>query len=730
MDRELYVQLAERHPSPVVVCRCEAASVALVWSRGLDARTILSEPGFATRWRIACERALDAQGAVEVELPCSRHFVRRATVIALDALHVAVHVHPPAQPVRENERRFELLFSQNTHAVFFTRLDRPFHWPTAVDAQDVLLARAYDELRVTAANDVMCRQMGFPAEALVGTVPRARWNGEYVAWREHMRRLFDQGHTYHSVRAPRADGTWIDLEGEYVCTYDDDGRISGHYGIQHDITQTREAVATATTTRERLELVVLGADLVVWEIDVPNRRVIYEPSPSWSARLGYEARAFSVAEWTALIHPDDLRETLVAFREHLAGKTPHFRAEYRVRTAKGDSIWILCTGKLASASRVVGIAVDTTERKALRARVVASERLASLGTLAAGVGHEINNPLTYVGLNLELLERKLEDLDLDPETAKILAAHVDGALYGTRRVGAIVKDLQMLARPRDQGTMLVNPATILERCLRITEHQIRHRAQLVLDLGPVPDVRSSEDRLVQVCLNLLVNAIHAIPEGAAEQHWIRVATSHAAEHVIIEVSENGVGIPPAVLDHIFEPFFTTKEVGHGTGLGLSICRSIVTELGGEIDVTSERDRGTAFRVSLPVAAPTAAPELPKRVHVGNVRRILVIDDEPALGHLLESLLGEITVACESTASGALARIQRGESFDRILCDVMMPEVTGVDFYEQLAEHLRPSVVFVTGGSFTERARAFLERVPNRTLLKPFDIADLERVLVG
>jgi CheY-like chemotaxis protein len=116
--------------------------------------------------------------------------------------------------------------------------------------------------------------------------------------------------------------------------------------------------------------------------------------------------------------------------------------------------------------------------------------------------------------------------------------------------------------------------------------------------------------------------------------------------------------------------------------------------------------------------------------MSGVRRILVIDDEPALGHLLENLMSDIVVACESSASGALARIRRGEAFDRILCDVMMPEVSGMEFYEQLDERLRPSIVFVTGGSFTERARRFLERVPNRTIFKPFDMAELERALVG
>jgi PAS domain S-box-containing protein len=511
---------------------------------------------------------------------------------------------------REHEARFEMLFSQNVNGVFFMTFDEPIRWGDSVN-QEVLLDYAFEHLRVTAANKVVCEQLGAPLEELLGTAPHDRWWGDRTKWREHMRQLYNQGHVHHSVRAPRSDGTWFDVEGEYYCTYNEEGLLTGHCGIQRDV----------------------------------------------------------------------------------------------------------------------------TERKQLQARVVASERLVALGTLAAGVGHEVNNPLTYIVLNLSLIERELAALESDASRGfGRIRTMVEQARYGTDRVGAIVRDLQSLTRAPDR-MIVVDPVPILGRCLQIAEHQTRHRARVICEFGAIPPVRSTEDRLVQVFVNLIVNAAQAIPEGAADRYWIRVVSSTAPDgRAVVEVSDNGRGIAESDVNRIYDPFFTTKVVGEGTGLGLTICRSIVIGMGGDIEVVSAPDRGTTFRVLIPAAQLAETDSVPpgNATNAAVGLRILVIDDEPMIGQLVKSVLDTCDVVTETSARAVIDRLRAGETFDRILCDLMMPEITGMDFYEQLGEiapELRSRIVFLTGGAFTDRARRFLERVPNRKLHKPFDVDELAAALV-
>jgi PAS domain S-box-containing protein len=255
----------------------------------------------------------------------------------------------------------------------------------------------------------------------------------------------------------------------------------------------------------------------------------------------------------------------------------------------------------------VSIVRDITERKHLQEKLNAADRMASLGTLAAGVAHEINNPLSFMLSNARFIRDELQELSQgregpEHERWKEVQEALDELLSGGDRVSEIVLDLKKFSR-RDEGRRgQVDLHSVLDLCGNIAKSQLRHRARLVKDYGELPSVLGSESRLGQLFLNLIINAAQAIPEdGNAERHEVRITTRReAGDWVVVAVRDTGVGIPREHLGRLFDPFFTTKPVGVGTGLGLSICHGIVTGLGGRITVDSEPGQGSTFRVFLPL----------------------------------------------------------------------------------------------------------------------------------
>jgi nitrogen-specific signal transduction histidine kinase/CheY-like chemotaxis protein len=389
----------------------------------------------------------------------------------------------------------------------------------------------------------------------------------------------------------------------------------------------------------------------------------------------------------------------------------------------------------------LGIVEDVTDRKRIQAQLSRADRMASIGTLAAGVAHEINNPLVYVTLGLELIGRelsRLRDTGAMPseENWDHLRDYARDALEGAERVRAIVRDLRTFSRTDEEKVAPVDLEKALESAVNMAMSHIRSRAQLVRDFSPVPAVLADESRLGQVFLNLLVNAAHAIPEGAAEKNRITVRTLRGpAGEAIVEIEDTGRGIEPWKMERIFEPFWTDKPVGVGTGLGLSIVHGIVMALGGDITVRSEPGTGSVFRVTLPPAAaqagePRAKPEQPRSE--GKRPRLLLIDDEAHLGLTLATgLRDHVDVVSIRSGRDAVRLLSSDQAFDLILCDLMMPDLTGMDVYEEISRarpELRSRFVFMTGGPVTQRAREFLEQAHQPRLDKPFRLEQVESLL--
>jgi PAS domain S-box-containing protein len=429
------------------------------------------------------------------------------------------------------------------------------------------------------------------------------------------------------------------------------------------------------------------------------------------------------------------REAIVL--EH---KTPLGAQMYRVRRFDGATVLLEISSvyfEYEGKPSVLGMARDVTQRKQLEQQLVQSDRLAALGTMAAGVAHEVNNPLAYLMLNLEWIARKLPSVGKDPSSLEGLTAMLDEARQGARRVSTIVRELRSFSRVDDESRTQVDLVEVVQAGIKIAGHEIRHKARIVTSFEAARPVWGNEARLEQVVINLLLNASQAMSETQAESNEIRVSVRpDGEERTVLEVFDNGEGIPLDVLPRIFDPFFTTKPVGVGTGLGLSICHGIVTSLGGHIGAYSEPGVGTTFRVVLPTTdvvigeEPRTGSDAPSS-RVTRSARVLVVDDEPPIANTLRELLApEHEVIAATTAREAFEAIE-GSDFDVVFCDLIMPGAGGIDLYERLrAVHpgLERRLVFMTGGAFTERTAEFLASVENRRVEKPFSLGLVEQIV--
>ena len=391
---------------------------------------------------------------------------------------------------------------------------------------------------------------------------------------------------------------------------------------------------------------------------------------------------------------------------------------------------ILGTRLLIAERAIEGASRRVAEREGLESRLAFADRMASVGTLAAGVAHELNNPLMYVLSNLHLTREEIDSGE-DATWRDHARQQLDEAIHGAVRMQNIVRDLKTFSRVDDEQRGNVNVQSVLESSINICWNEVRHRANLERDFGETPSVDANESRLGQVFLNLLINAAQAMPVREVSANRIAVRTSTDAEGwAVIKVVDNGTGIEPGRVSRVFEPFFTTKGVSEGTGLGLSICRNIVRDAGGTIEVQSELDRGTTFVVRLPPstredlaqtkqAPPSAAP--------GARASVVVVDDEPLVGRSIRRALRGHDVEVFTSGEEAIARLCSTAPFDVVFCDLMMPETNGMEVFRRVSERC-PEVasrfVFMTGGAFTQSAREFLKNSTLVCLEKPFELRQI------
>ncbi len=375
--------------------------------------------------------------------------------------------------------------------------------------------------------------------------------------------------------------------------------------------------------------------------------------------------------------------------------------------------------------------VEMQERLKVERRVRHLQKVQALGHLVASVGHEINNPLCFVTGNLELVATDLAELEAaGPKNPRWddVREYIEAAAEGARRIASIVAAMRGFVGPREAADERAEVAPVLETVTVLVQNEIRHRARLRVHCDPVPALRIERRALEQVLVNLLLNAAHAITPGHAEDNEIRIRVARSADdRISVEVTDTGEGMEPEVVEHAFDPFYTTKPAGQGTGLGLSLSHELVTAAGGELSLRSQPGAGTTATVRLRVAPtarsisaghPAAEAIEPESSARG---RLLLVDDDPLILRFLERSLGRYETSVARNGQEALELCHR-ENFDLVLCDIMMPDLTGMEVYERVQRSdlgLADRFLFITGGAIGQEMERFLRTHKSRCIRKPF-----------
>ena len=567
--------------------------------------------------------------------------------------------------------------------------------------------------------------------------------------------VFEQG--YRSLMAVplRFEGEII---GTFICSRRDGVYSEGDIVVGERIgTLLAGALATVKITNERnqAQLALTEADRrlrqiadniggVFWLVELAPHRLIYA-SPNaenvWDLPLAEIYENFR--QIFRNIHPDDIP----IIQQHSIGadKTGVLDIEYRIIKRDGSTNWLRSRGFPVFSPdgelyRMSGFAEDITKQKMELERITEAGRLLSVGELASGVAHEINNPLAAINLYSEaLLEQGLPSSVTDD--IKIISAQ-------GKRAAGIVLNLLQFSRKSTPEVTTVHAEEFIESCVDLKRHDFRvnNISGSISVLLDQPEITIDKQLMTQVMVNILSNAEQACVAAHRDGH-ISISVRDIDGSTRISISDDGIGIPSEILSKVFDPFFTTKQAGEGTGLGLSVSYGIITQLGGELWAESDGVSGSTFHIDVPREAaeqstglepveplteePSDADGLPKS-ESSPATRVLVVDDERDLREVVVKLLERRGHTTEQAGDGeeAWSKLQEG-SYDCILLDLRMPGLSGQELFERLTvsdPDAATKVVFVTGDLTNASTRAFLEPLDNRVLNKPASLEDLENAI--
>jgi signal transduction histidine kinase len=542
--------------------------------------------------------------------------------------------------------------------------------------------------------------------------------------------------TVDDIVIHRPDGRRVNVRSFGVPVFDFAGAVTHVIVAFTDTTKEVDAERARATMEAHLALAINHAPIAIWSAGTDG--IVLMSEGAGLASMGVKPGQLVGKDVFELFKdhptiPDDNRRAL-------AGESFWTTAE--VPGAIYDTYMTPLRDSTGAIIGIMGLSNDVTELRCLQANAIQSDRVIALGTLAASVAHEINNPLSYLLAHAEMCEKNLSELELALDSTTDSAAHKLRALTkqarsnlepvrgAAERVARITRQLKTLSRSPEEHRQPIDVRSVVSSVAELVGKRAEACARLRLELGTAAHVVADEARLVQVVLNLVVNAMHAVRGQRPADAEILVRVRSVDERVALDVEDSGSGVPACDRERIFEPFFSTKQPGEGTGLGLFVCRNIVRDLGGEVTVEDRPSGGARFRVTLPrfdgplpaasIVPPQSKPRPEKRL------RILLIDDEPSVVHAFAKCLRLEGHEVESAGDGASALevLLSDQPFDLIFCDLMMRGLTGMDLERALLERAPQRlsrVVFMSGGAYTPEARAFLQAHRAQTVDKPFDI---------
>lgn len=561
-----------------------------------------------------------------------------------------------------------------------------------------------------------------PARAPIGLSP-----GEQPALRETLRASLGDRSSPISWHARRKDGQ--EFWSEIYTSSADVGGARMMVATVRDISERVAAEEAVKLNAERLRMALAASKQGWFDIDIQTGEGT--ASSEYAQIIGLEAKDFRVTKgaWLEGIHPDDRKMMSEEFAACVRNGGPRVM-EYRRKTAAGEWKWIRSIGKIVEWDeagrpvRMIGTHADVTERRRLESQLLHSQRLDSVGTLAGGVAHDLNNILTPMLMAGPAIREKLEN----PDDRALMAQMESGA----RRGAEIVKQLLAFSRDMAEKRVPVDTLQVLREMKAIMQgtfpKSIAIEVGLTEDLWPV---MADPVQFHQVMMNLCINARDAMPEGGRLRLTAENMLSHTGRTVILSVSDTGHGIPQENLGRIFDPFFTTKEVGKGTGLGLSVVHGILKSHGGSVTVESEVGKGSTFRVTFPAAesAPHPAvktPDVP--VLMGRKAVVAVVDDENLVLRVTVRALESqgYEVLSSTRARDMVEQLERRSGpVDLLLTDIMMPEMDGPTLAATI-KGTYPSmrVIGVSGLNLEPRTHELRAIGFAEILRKPYDLDEL------
>ncbi|MBN1375587.1 MAG: PAS domain S-box protein [Dehalococcoidia bacterium] len=612
---------------------------------------------------------------------------------------------------------------------------------TELEMKSVLLDLAMDcqyvidtDGNIIYVNDIGCRTYGYNAEELIGkkisvlnTPEQAAHISERITW------LCEMGSAKFESHHQRKDGAVISVE-----IYSKLVTVRGQKYIlclARDLTERILADKVLKRSEERFRTVLEDMDNGYFELDSHGHYTFV--NDAMCKILGLSRAEIVARHFSKFVDPSDTKfidssrvmigdvATRGVTRSGVFGTIVKGEGSRRIIGISASPM----RDAAGAITGVRGITRDITDRIKIEQQLLIASKLASIGELAAGVAHEINNPLTAImGFSQLLIEEEGLPGRIKSDLEKIYNQ--------SQRAARIVQNLLTFARNYTPEKNIIDINELIQKTLelRIYEHSVGN-IEVIKELQDgLPGISADEHQMQQVLLNIIINAEHSIAVNQ-KAGSIKIVTGQVEDKVRIAVTDDGPGIPGEILNRLFDPFFTTKDVGQGTGLGLSVCHGIITNHGGRIYAESVMGEGATFVIELPVSKassgrPAGEPAKLQKCINGSAagKKVLVVDDETVIRDILTRVLSERGYSVDSASSGqeGLQKIESSE-YDVYLLDIKMPGIDGGDMYEIIGSrypHLTARVIFITGDTVTKTTLDFLESTRRQYFGKPLDFVKL------